>query len=61
MTDDAYDESKSSQVSFAEVSAVSSFDTDNLEGLVGALAGGGERAEAAGAVLRGLARPRLPK
>lgn len=57
VTDDAYDESKSSQVSFAEVSAVSSFDTDNLEGLVGALAGGGERAEAAGAVLRGLGAP----
>ncbi|MCA9646830.1 MAG: HEAT repeat domain-containing protein, partial [Myxococcales bacterium] len=57
VTDDAFDESKSSQVSFAELNAVSSFDTQNLEGLVGALAGGGERAEAAGAVLRGLGAP----
>lgn len=57
VTDDAYDESKDAQVSFAELSAGSSFDAQNLEGLVGALAGGGERAEAAGAVLRGLGEP----
>ncbi|MCA9631731.1 MAG: HEAT repeat domain-containing protein [Myxococcales bacterium] len=57
VTDDAYDESKATQVSFAELAAVSDFDPENLEGLVGALAGGGERAEAAGAVLRGLGAP----
>ncbi len=57
VTDDAYDESKAAQVTFAELSATSSFDAENLAGLVGALAGGGERAEAAGAVLRGLGAP----
>ena len=39
------------QVTFAEIAAVSEFDPADLKGLVGALAGGGERAEAAKAIL----------
>ncbi len=39
------------QVTFGEVAAVSEFDSGDLPGLVGALAGGGERAEAAKTVL----------
>lgn len=39
------------QVTFSEITAVSEFDSRDLPGLVGALAGGGERAEAAKTVL----------
>lgn len=39
------------QVTVAEITAVSEFDPSDLRGLVGALAGGGERAEAAKAML----------
>lgn len=39
------------QVTFTEITAYSEFDARDLEGLVGALAGGGERAEAAKTLL----------
>lgn len=57
VTDDAFNEQKTAQVTFAELSARSDFDLKNLDGLVGALAGGGERAQAAGALLRSLGKP----
>ena len=57
VTDDAFSDHKAVQVTFAELSARSDFDLTNLDGLVGALAGGGERAQAAGALLRSLGKP----
>src|SRR5690606_20847318 len=57
VTDDAFNEQKTAQVTFAELSARSDFDLKNVDGLVGALAGGGERAQAAGALLRSLGKP----
>ncbi len=52
--DDAYTQSPKAEVTLSELRAESDFDLSNLEGLVGALAGGGERAQAASAILRGL-------
>jgi hypothetical protein len=45
------------QVTLAELSARTQFDATQVKGLVGALAGGGERSEAAGAVLMALGGP----
>lgn len=47
----ARSKNKDAQVTFAEVTAVSEFNSSDLSELVGALAGGGERAEAAKTVL----------
>lgn len=52
--DDAYTQSPKAEVTLSELRAESDFDLSNLEGLVGAMAGGGERAQAASAILRGL-------
>jgi HEAT repeat protein len=54
VTDTAYGESPKSEVTFAELSARTEFEAANIDSLVGALAGGGARAEAAGSVLSGL-------
>lgn len=51
VTESAFDEGKQAQVTFAELGAVTEFDTTEIAGMVGALAGGGERAEAAKTVL----------
>lgn len=42
---------RDAEVTFSEIAAVSEFDSSDLPGLVGALAGGGERAEAAKTLL----------
>jgi HEAT repeat protein len=57
VTDSAYGESAKSEVTFAELSARTEFETANLDNLMGALAGGGARAESAGSVLSGLGEP----
>lgn len=49
--ENARGKAKDAEVTFAEVTAVSEFNSNDLPGLVGALAGGGERAEAAKTVL----------
>ena len=49
--DTAFDQSKTAKVSVAELSAVSEFAADQLPALVATLAGGGQRAEAAKALL----------
>ena len=49
--DTAFDQSKAAKVSVAELSAVSEFAADQLPALVATLAGGGQRAEAAKALL----------
>ena len=54
VTDSAYGESAKSEVTFAELSVRSEFESASIENLVGALAGGGTRAEAAGSVLASL-------
>lgn len=54
VTDSAYGEKPDSEVTLAEVIARSEFANASLESLVGALAGGGPRADAAGTVLSGL-------
>jgi HEAT repeat protein len=54
VTETAYGEKPDSEVTLAEVNARSEFTTASIENLVGALAGGGPRADAAGTVLAGL-------
>ena len=54
VTDTAYGESPKSEVTFAELSVQTEFEAANIDNLLGALAGGGPRAEAAGSVLSGL-------
>ena len=51
VTESVWKEKADTQVTFAELVAVSEFDLASIPGLVGALAGGGERAIAAAAVL----------
>ncbi len=51
VTESAWVESKDAQVTFAELAGVSEFDVASIPSLVGALAGGGDRAQAAAAVL----------
>ncbi|HEY3664613.1 MAG TPA: hypothetical protein VGL19_01390, partial [Polyangiaceae bacterium] len=57
VTETAYDESARARVTFAELSARSEFDAASVPALVAALAGGGERAQAAEAVLRVIGQP----
>ncbi len=57
VTGGAYGAKSDSQVSFAELQARTEFDAEKLDGLVGALAGGGKRAVAAGSVLGALGGP----
>ena len=57
VTGGAYGAKRDSRVSFAELEARTEFDASKLEGLVGALAGGGQRAVAAGSVLGALGGP----
>jgi HEAT repeat protein len=53
VTDTAYGESPKSEVTFAELNVRTEFESANIDNLLGALAGGGPRAEAAGSVLSG--------
>lgn len=57
VTDSAYGDSPKAEVTFAELSARTEFEAASLENLMGALAGGGPRAEAAGSVLAGMGEP----
>ena len=57
VTDSAFGEGPKSEVTFAELSVRSEFESASIENLVGALAGGGNRAEAAGSVLSSLGEP----
>ncbi len=52
VTESAFDDSPKARVTFAELSARTEFDAASVAALVAALAGGGERAQAAAAVLR---------
>lgn len=54
VTESAYGDRPDAEVTLAEVIARSEFATASIENLVGALAGGGPRADAAGTVLAGL-------
>lgn len=54
VTESAFGEKPDSEVTLAEVQARSEFTTASIENLIGALAGGGPRADAAGTVLAGL-------
>ena len=57
VTESAFDENPRARVTFAEVSARTEFDSASIPALVAALAGGGERAAAAEALLRVLGQP----
>ena len=57
VTDSAYSESPKAEVTFAELSARTEFEAASVDNLMGALAGGGARAEAAGGVLSGMGEP----
>jgi len=57
VTESAFDESPNARVTFAELSARTEFDAASVPALVAALAGGGERAQAAAAVLRVAGQP----
>lgn len=57
VTESAFDENPKARVTFAELSARTEFDTSSTDALVAALAGGGERAQAAEAVLRVQGQP----
>lgn len=57
VTESAFDESTAAKVTFSELSARTEFDAAQVEGLVGALAGGGERALAAASALGALGEP----
>jgi HEAT repeat protein len=57
VTESAFDENPRARVTFAELRARTEFDSSSVPALVAALAGGGERAEAAEAVLRVLGQP----
>ena len=52
VTESAYEENPRARVTFAELAARTEFDVSSVPALVAALAGGGERAQAAEAVLR---------
>ena len=54
VTDTAYVDKPDAEVTLAEVNARSEFTVASIDNLIGALAGGGPRAEAAGTVLAGL-------
>lgn len=54
VTESAFEDDSAAQVTFAELSARTQFDATALDGLVGALAGGGERAQAAASALAAL-------
>ncbi|MEO8983941.1 MAG: HEAT repeat domain-containing protein [Polyangiaceae bacterium] len=57
VTESAFDENPRARVTFAELSARTEFDASSVPALVATLAGGGERAQAAEAVLRVLGQP----
>ncbi len=57
VTESAFDENPKARVTFAELSARTEFDASSVAALVAALAGGGERAQAAAAVLRSVGQP----
>ena len=57
VTESAFDENPKARVTFAELSARTEFDAASVSALVAALAGGGERAEAAASVLRAVGQP----
>jgi len=57
VTESAFDENPKARVTFAELSARTEFDASSVSALVAALAGGGERARAAAAVLRVAGQP----
>lgn len=57
VTESAFDENPKARVTFAELSARTEFDASSVSALVAALAGGGERAQAAAAVLRVAGQP----
>jgi HEAT repeat protein len=57
VTESAFDENPRARVTFAELSARTEFDSSSVPALVAALAGGGERAQSAEAVLRVLGQP----
>ncbi len=57
VTDSAFGEGPKSEVTFAELGVRSEFESASVENLVGALAGGGTRAQAAGSVLSSLGEP----
>ena len=57
VTESAFDENPKARVTFAELSARTQFDASSVPALVAALAGGGERAQAAEAVLRAVGQP----
>jgi hypothetical protein len=52
VTESSFDTKPAARVTFAELRAKTEFDAAAVENLIGALAGGGERAQAAAAVLR---------
>jgi len=57
VTESAFDENPKARVTFAELSARTEFDAASVPALVAALAGGGERAQAAASVLRVAGQP----
>ena len=57
VSESAFDENPNARVSFAELGARSEFDASSVPALVAALAGGGERAQAAESVLRVVGQP----
>ena len=57
VTESAFDENPKARVTFAELGALTEFDAASVPALVAALAGGGERAEAAASVLRTVGQP----
>lgn len=54
VTENGFQSDKDVRITFAELGARSEFDATTVDGLVGALAGGGERSEAAGEALRAI-------
>ncbi|HTA91770.1 MAG TPA: HEAT repeat domain-containing protein [Polyangiaceae bacterium] len=57
VTESAFDENPHARVTFAELSARTEFDSATVPALVAALAGGGERAQGAEALLRVMGQP----
>ncbi|HEY4107083.1 MAG TPA: HEAT repeat domain-containing protein [Polyangiaceae bacterium] len=57
VTESAFDENPHARVTFSELSARTEFDSASVPALVAALAGGGERAQAAEAILRSQGQP----
>jgi hypothetical protein len=54
VTENGFSADKDARITFAELSARSEFDATTVDGLVGALAGGGARSEGAGEALRAI-------